>query len=77
MLTDPVLQQTYASRNLTELIRDGERERLAGCVIPWYRPSVAALTPVRLAVGAVIIRTGRVIQGATAVTVAARPAAKL
>lgn len=66
MLTDPVLHQIHATRNHTELIRDGERERLAGQVSPWYRPLAAALAPTRIAVGEAIVHAGRLIQGATA-----------
>lgn len=66
MLTDPVLHQLHTTREQTDLIRAGERERLAAQVHPWCHPVTAFLAPARTSVGAVIIRLGRTIQGATA-----------
>lgn len=61
MSTDPILHLPIAARTHAELVRDGERERLAGQIHPWHQP----LVTVRASLGSALIRLGTVVQGAT------------
>ena len=74
MTTDPILHLTIATRNHTELVRDGHRERLAGAAHAWYLPLTASLNPARAALGTVLIRLGHVVQGAAIPTPTQRAA---